>query len=97
MASISFETLNEMLRTADIENLIATGSPANEYEGEAEILARAFSVLDDEEFNAENLFDILAYVWADSFELEDEDIEKREAVLQDFVNLILSSCQPADI
>lgn len=86
-----FAEINELLQKADIEGLIASGSPPDEYAIEADILARAFSTLGDEEFTEDNLMEIIAYVWSDSFDLENDDLNARmgkiEALIADILKL----------
>lgn len=84
-----FAEINALLQEADIEGLIASGSPPDEYAIEAEILARAFSTLEDAEFTEDNLMEIIAYVWSDSFDLENDDLNARIGKIESLIAEIL--------
>ncbi|MBU0801002.1 MAG: hypothetical protein KKA05_08340 [Alphaproteobacteria bacterium] len=95
MATPLFETINTLLRDMDIEGLIVSGSPDDEYETEAETLARAFSMLTGEDFNRDNLIEIFCYVWADSFELDDDEVDARMEKIEAFVDGVLKDANAA--
>jgi len=85
---ITTQTIASLLRQADIEGYITLGAPADEYDSEAEALARAFAELDDDETTVENIEAIITEAWKQSFNLEESDLGKRQSEIRNFAETI---------
>lgn len=84
-----FTVIDKALRESDIEGLIAGGAPADEYEGEAEMIAAAIGALPPADFTHENVVEIITYIWADSFDLDEEAMARRQDALEKLAAIVL--------
>ncbi|MGO9336568.1 MAG: hypothetical protein ACLPY1_03570 [Terracidiphilus sp.] len=86
---IALSTIEEALREADIESLIEIGAPDDEYTSEARDIANAVSHIDESRLAEGQLLDVLRSVWARSFDLAQEDVERRAPAFQQVARRIL--------
>lgn len=78
-----YELIRELLRTEDIEDLIALGSPDDEYDTEARMIAedvRTAEWKQDQPLTRDQIRDVVVRVWTKMFGISDEDAAKRSAV-----------------
>jgi hypothetical protein len=74
-------SIKELVATADIEGFLATGSPADEYDTEAEFLFDFLEDLPTDEIIAAELLPILEAIWRKDFSLDDAALEQRRPAL----------------
>lgn len=74
---IAINDIADILRTEDIEGLIAIGAPADEYDSEAEKIAQAIEKLSASELTQANICAVIALLWAKSFNRSSEEIKQR--------------------
>lgn len=87
---VSLSTVDVILRTEDIEGLLALGAPEDEYSDEAAEIQAALEQLDDDKVTGDQISALVMDVWDRSFgPFSGEDIQKRQAVLQEIVRRIL--------
>jgi hypothetical protein len=75
-----YELIRDLLRTEDIEDLIALGSPDDEYDTEARMIAedvRTAEWKQDDPLTHDQVRDIVVRVWMKMFGISDEDAKKR--------------------
>ncbi len=77
--------VENLLRSEDIEGLISSGAPADEYDSEAQNISDALSVLPQHECTQNNILAIIAAIWQKSFGLSAQDLEKRMPELREVV------------
>ncbi len=70
-------SLQELVRTADTESLIADGAPADEYDPEAQTLFEAIRHLPTRQLLTATLLPILEPIWTRSFNLDPEALAAR--------------------
>ena len=61
------DSLQELVRAADPEGLIAAGAPGDEYEPEGELLHRGLQPLSSAELTQDRILPILSPLWETSF------------------------------
>jgi hypothetical protein len=76
------ESIQQLVREADIEGHLAEGAPQDEYEPEEEEIFVALAPMDTEELTVARVFPIVAGVWRRSFSLGDAEMAARAAKLQ---------------
>ncbi|MCU1323676.1 MAG: hypothetical protein JWM43_3325 [Acidobacteriaceae bacterium] len=76
------ESVQDILRTADIEGLIAKGAPADEYEPEEALLLGAIQHLPSTEIHPATLIPILEGIWHKSFAPTESDLVTRRPALE---------------
>ena|ERR1700722_4343474 len=76
------ESIQDLVRAADIEGLIANGAPADEYEPEEEQILPAIQHLSTNELTAPNLLPILEAIWRKSFTLDEAELSSRRPALE---------------
>ena len=76
------ESIQELVATADIENFIADGAPADEYETEAELLFNAIENFPTADILAPKLMAILEDIWRKSFSLDAAALTARKPQLE---------------
>jgi hypothetical protein len=69
------------MRTADPENHLAEGAPADEYEPEEKELLAAIHDLSTEQLLTTNVLPILERIWTRSFNLDEETLASRRPAL----------------
>jgi hypothetical protein len=65
-------SIKELVRDADTEEFIANGSPADEYDGEAEALFADIGRFPTPELVAPNILPHIQRIWSRSFSYDDE-------------------------
>lgn len=81
-------SIQELVATADVEGFIAEGSPADEYETEAELLFNRIENFPTADLTAAKMLPILEDVWKRSFELTEAGIAMRRPKLTDLAGQI---------
>ncbi len=71
------ESIQQLVREADIEGHLAEGAPADEYEPEEDDLFAAIAHLPTAQLTAATLQPIIEDIWRKSFNLKDADIASR--------------------
>lgn len=74
-------SIQELVRTADIEGHIAAGASADEYEPEEDLLFDAIHALPTGQILASNLLPPLERIWQQSFSLSAEQLAARRPAL----------------
>ena len=75
--NIDHEAISELFRLHDIEGLISSGAPDDEYDSEVERIVTALEDLPCEQVSVTAVAEIFATVWAQMFELSEEQIRRR--------------------
>lgn len=88
-------TLLEIITTAlsreDIEGLLESGAPQDEYDAEAEVITSVIEKLIPEHMTEENIVLAISRVWAGSFNRSSEEIEQRLPAFHHIAQDILSA------
>lgn len=71
------ESIQQLVREADVEGHLAEGAPQDEYEPEEEELFAALSPLETEELTAEQTLPAIRAVWQRSFSLSETEMDER--------------------
>jgi hypothetical protein len=74
-------SIKELVHNADTEKFIAMGSPADEYDGEAEQLFAKIGRLPTSDLTASNILPYIEVIWSKSFDYDDEVLAKSRPVL----------------
>jgi hypothetical protein len=85
----SFEDIEALLRAEDIEGLIASGAPEDEYDSEAKQIASAVASLNANEFTQANITAIIALAWAKSFNQSEQEIKQRMPAFERISHILL--------
>ena len=81
-------SLEELVATADVENFIADGGQADEYEIEAEHLHTAIKDWPTAALTTERLLPVLEAIWTDAFGLDARGLEDRRVKLRELAGQI---------
>jgi hypothetical protein len=76
------DSIESLVATADIEGFIAEGSPADEYEVEAEELFNAISHLPTADLTTARLLPLIEEIWQRAFALNDGTMIERRPKLE---------------
>lgn len=76
------ESIKELVRNADTEELIANGAPSDEYDGEAEQLHLVIGNLPTAGLTVPNILPHIEAIWRKSFGYDDEVLMKIRPDLQ---------------
>jgi hypothetical protein len=74
-------SIKELTRDADIEGFITNGSPADEYDTEAEELFKAIQHFATKELVPVRLMPILKRIWAVNFNVSGDELLSRQPAL----------------
>lgn len=86
---ITLINIEDALRTEDIEGLIASGAPSDEYNSEAEKIAAALASLQNNQLTESSIIAVLALEWAKSFNRSVQEIEQRMPAFRRIASQIL--------
>ena len=75
-------SIKELVANADVEGFIADGAPLDEYDSEAEDLFRAIQYFATNELVPVTIMPHLKRIWAVSFNVIGEDLDKRMPALE---------------
>jgi hypothetical protein len=79
------DLINELLRLEDIEGLLSSAAPNDEYESEAEMIADRVGAAEHQASGGkvakEEFASIIAGVWKEMFELSDDQLLLRQEAL----------------
>lgn len=81
-------SVQELVANVDVEGFIAEGSPADEYETEAELLFRRVEHFTTDELVTARLLPILEDIWRRSFDLNEPGIAMRRPKLTELAGQI---------
>lgn len=76
------ESIQQLVREADIEGHLAEGAPEDEYEPEEDELLAAIAHLPTYELTSANLLPIVTDIWTNSFALDEIALAEREPKLR---------------
>jgi hypothetical protein len=82
------ESIQDLVRSADIEGLIADGAPADEYEPEEEQILSAIQHLSTARLTTPNLLPILESIWRKNFSDDDAELAMRLPALESLARQI---------
>jgi hypothetical protein len=88
---IPISIIDNALRAEDVEGLLELGAPNDEYSHEAKTIASELEQLTPGTESEDGIAAVIAKVWAKSFELSDEDLDKRYSALRRVARQILAS------
>jgi len=91
---IEVSVIEDALRAEDVEGLLELGAPRDEYSHEAEKIASELHAFAPSDATEDRVADVIANVWANSFELSQADIEKRQTALHRVARQILEGTKP---
>jgi hypothetical protein len=77
MAKLDMESVQDLVRGADIEGFLAEGEPADEYEPEEMAIFSAMSAWPAATFTKANVMAVVVEVWRKSFSLDDAEMSAR--------------------
>ena len=84
-------TIEEVLRSEDIETLFQHGAPDNEYTPEVRRIVSALAPLSDDEITEDRLFSVLQSVWTHSFgPFGEEELEMRTPAFRQVAHRIVT-------
>lgn len=72
-----YDTIKRALLEEDVEGLVESGAPADEYDSEALAIMSALKAIPNAALNHAAVASIIAAVWAESFERSEEEIKQR--------------------
>ena len=75
--NVDYEATSELFRLHDIEGLISSGAPDDEYEPEVERIVAALENLSREQVSVAAISNIFAAVWTQMFGLSEDGIRRR--------------------
>jgi hypothetical protein len=87
-------TVEEVLRSEDIETLFQHGAPDNEYTPEARGIVSALALLNENDVTEDRLFAVVRSVWARLFGLGEDDLEMRTAAFRQVAHRIIEQDSP---
>ncbi len=76
-------SLQELVANADVEGFLADGSPADEYELEAEQIFAAIKGWQTRDLTTERLLPVLEETWTQAFALDPKGLEARRVKLRE--------------
>lgn len=88
---ISIQSIADLLRHADIEGLIESGAPADEYAAEANVLYQALSQLESGESGVAGLVEIISEVWRQSFDLGAAEMLQRKKAIENIAQQLMAT------
>ena len=81
-------SIQELVSTADVDGFIADGSPADEYESEADELFERIQGYATDELVATRLLPVLEEIWQSSFQLSGQDLSAKRPKLTELAQQI---------
>jgi hypothetical protein len=86
----TLKEIEDVLRRTDIEGLIESGAPDNEYESEAIEILRVFSQFTSQELTEDKMLEIICDVWTRSFGHDKHETDKIKDV---FLHVVHELCR----
>jgi hypothetical protein len=77
MPKLDMESVQDLVRAADIEGFIADGDPADEYDPEERQIFAAMAAWSSSTFTKANVLPMIVEIWRKSFSLDDADLSER--------------------
>lgn len=81
-------SIQELVAASDIESFIAEGSPADEYETEAEDIFNVLQSWPTSDLTTERILPVVEGAWTQSFGLDDKGLEQRRVKLRELAGQI---------
>jgi hypothetical protein len=75
--NVDYEAVSELFRLHDIEGLISSGAPEDEYKPEVERIVAALENVSREQASVTAIADVFQEVWAQMFGLSEEQMRRR--------------------
>ncbi len=95
--NIPLATIDEALRSEDIESLFQHGAPSDEYSAEARNIATELSVIGTENLSEQRVAEVICAVWDQSFgPFSSADIEARMSAFRQVARRILEKATGGD-
>ncbi len=88
---IPLSTIDAILRAEDVEGLLELGAPKDEYSHEAARITSELDALIPGDATEDRIATVVANVWAKSFGLSEEDLDKRCPALRRVARQIMAS------
>jgi hypothetical protein len=82
MAYVSNKQIELLLNKYDIEGMIEHGAPVDEYQNEAKAFTLSLNEMNFDEINIRSIQAILFKIWEMSFNLDQNDLQKRSHNIQ---------------
>ena len=90
MNKITVENIDLILQEIDIEGLIESGAPSDEYISEAEAINSSIQRLQSSEMTIENIELVISTIWKENFNLDASGLKTRKASINTVVKRILN-------
>lgn len=90
---LTVKEIDNILAGEDIEGLIETGAPSDEYIHESAQIAAAVNLLSPSDRTINNILAIVGTLWVKSFGLASSDIELRASAIQRVAKKIFALTQ----
>lgn len=87
---ITSSQIDAIFQETDIEGLIAQGAPYDEYSSEAEFVASSLGALPQDSFSEEAIVAIISSIWAQTFNLAENELSLRLPDIRKAAGLILN-------
>jgi hypothetical protein len=89
---VPISIIEDALRAEDVEGLLELGAPKDEYSHEARRISLELDSSVPGRGSEEQILVIIANVWGNSFDLSEEDLDKRHTALRRVAGRILACC-----
>ena len=87
--TVDLESIDELIRTQDIEGFLADGAPEDEYAPEIEVVFAQLRALPIQQASRERLIALLEAVWTKDFSLSESELETRRPGFEAIADKIL--------
>jgi hypothetical protein len=87
--NVDYAALNELFRLHDVDGLISSGAPNDEYEPEVERIAAALERLPRERASVTAIADIFEAVWTEMFGKSEEQRRRRRFDFEDIAEKVM--------
>lgn len=87
--NVDSAAISELFRQSDIDGLIASGAPEDEYEPEVDRIVAALEDLPHEEASVTAIADIFADVWAQMFGGSEERMNRRRVDFDEIAEKVM--------
>jgi len=87
--NVDYEAIDELFRQHDIEGLISSGAPDDEYESEVEKIVTALEALPPSDASINSIVDIFDNVWIKMFGGSEEQRQRRRFDFEEIAEKVL--------
>jgi len=88
--NVDYTAIDELFRLHDIDGLIASGAPDDEYEPEVDRIFLALEALPREQATVATLTDIFERVWKQMFGATEQSIARRRPDFEDIARKLMN-------